>query len=304
MSKVIVAGSINMDIVAFVEKHPKVGETIFGTNLKYFPGGKGANQAVSSAKLGADTTIIGKVGQDGFGQELTQFLKQQNIALKVNTTPDAPTGTAFITVSTTTSNNSIIVISGANFELKPADIDASLIKKGDILVSQFEIPTETIQEFFKHGKQNGAITVFNPAPAKLLSNELMSLIDILILNETELEFICGTSVDPFDDSALVAAIKKIRIGSQTILVTLGTKGVAGYIDGSLLRISGYPVTAVDTTGAGDCFVGALAAHLSKGHSLTEAIKFGNKAASICVTREGAGPSMPSAHEITESDLNG
>ncbi|MCG3165613.1 MAG: Bifunctional ribokinase/ribose-5-phosphate isomerase A [Bacteroidia bacterium] len=297
MNKVIVAGSINMDIVAITKKHPQIGETVFGTDLKYFPGGKGANQAVSSSKLGGKTTMVGMVGSDGFGKELIKFLEDQGMKNQIGISSKNPTGTALITVSTETSNNTIVVVPGANFRLTEKEIEKTEISKGDILVSQFEIPTDTIQAFFKKGKKSGTINILNPAPAKKVSKDLLQLVDILILNETELEVLSEKKVDANDEASISNAVHKIKSGEQSIIVTLGERGAVGFIKDTIVKIEGKKVKAIDTTGAGDCFVGAIAAKLSKNASLTDAIEFANVAASICVTRQGAGPSMPTLKEV-------
>jgi len=297
MKKVIVAGSINMDIVALTEKHPKVGETVFGTDLKYFPGGKGANQAVSSSKLGAKTIIVGMVGTDSFGTELITFLQEQGVGNEISKIENVPTGTAIITVSTETSDNTIVVVPGANFKLSEKEIEKISITKDDILVCQFEIQIETIKAFFKKGRTVGTVNILNPAPAREIPKDLLELVDILILNETELEFISSEKVDVSNEDSISNAVHKIKSDRQSIIVTLGEKGAVGFINDRIVKIEGRKVKAVDTTGAGDCFVGAIAAKLSSNASLTDAIEFGNIAASICVTRQGAGPSMPSLEQV-------
>lgn len=297
MSNVIVAGSINMDIVALTERHPKIGETVFGTDLRYFPGGKGANQAVSSSKLGGITTMVGMVGSDGFGKDLVKFLEGQGVKNQIGTKPEVPTGTALITVSTTTSDNTIVVVPGANFQLTEKEVENTSISKGDILVCQFEIPIDTIKVFLKKGKKVGTVNILNPAPAKPITNELLSLVDILILNETELEILSQNKVDIADENSILIAVHKIKSSNQSVIVTLGEKGAIGFINDAIIKVEGKKVKAVDTTGAGDCFVGAIAARLSKGSSLTDAIEFANVAASICVTRHGAGSSMPTLREV-------
>lgn len=299
-NKVIVAGSINMDIVAITKKHPKIGETVFGTDLKYFPGGKGANQAVSSARLGANTTLVGMVGADNFGKELIKFIEEQGVINKIGNTENFPTGTALITVSTETSDNTIVVIPGANFQLTAKDVDKVDINKGDILVCQFEIHMDTIKAFFEKGKKVGTINILNPAPAKSISKDLLKLINILILNETELEIISGSKIDIDDENSILNAITKIKIDNLSILVTLGEKGVICYIKDQIVKIEGKKVKAVDTTGAGDCFVGAIAAKLSNNSSLIEALEFANTAAAICVTKQGAGTSMPTLNEVLKN----
>lgn len=286
-----------MDIVALTKNHPKVGETVFGTDLKYFPGGKGANQAVSASKLGGNTTMVGMVGEDAFGEELFKFLNEQGIQNSISFIKDVPTGTALITVSSETSDNTIVVIPGANFKLTEIEIEKVIFSKGDVLVSQFEIPVETIISFFKKGRENGTINILNPAPSKKISDELYELVDILILNESELELISNSVVDTTNDDSISKAVNKIKGFEKTIIVTLGEKGALGFIHDKIVKIEGRKVKAIDTTGAGDCFVGAIAAKISAEGSLADAMEFANLAASICVTRQGAGPSMPSLIEV-------
>lgn len=286
-----------MDIVTLTKRHPKVGETVFGSNLNFYPGGKGANQAVSSSKLGGKTTMVGKVGDDSFGKELKTFLTNAGVITLIHTSSDTPTGTAIITVSEDTSDNSIVVVPGANYQLNISEIDQIKFAKGDILVSQFEIPVEVVKFFFWKGRESGTLNILNPAPAMNVSDNLLSLIDVLILNETELEIISKSVVDISDENSIAEAVFKFKKENQSVLVTLGEKGVIAYINDSLVRVAGHKVKALDSTGAGDCFVGAIAAKLSTGASLIEALEFANKAASICVTRMGAGPSMPNLDEV-------
>ncbi len=200
MGRVFVAGSINMDVVATADRHPRIGETVAGTALLYFPGGKGANQAVSAAKLGAPTTLIGRLGKDAFGDELKAFLGAQGIDLSfVQATAGAHTGTAVITAAN--ADNTIVVIPGANALVSAADVASPVLAKGDIAVSQFEIPLPTIAAFFKRARAAGATTILNPAPAIEFGTELLELVDILILNETELGFLTKTELRDTDDPA-------------------------------------------------------------------------------------------------------
>src|SRR5206468_2112991 len=184
MGRVFVAGSINMDVVATADRHPRVGETVAGRQVLYFPGGKGANQAVAAARLGAQTTLIGRVGKDSFGGELKTFLSDQGIALgHVKETAAAHTGTAIITVAE--ADNTIVVIPGSNALLSAEDVAAVPLTEGDVAVSQFEIPLPTIAAFFQRARSAGATTLLNPAPAQKMSADLLALVDILVLNETE-----------------------------------------------------------------------------------------------------------------------
>ncbi len=286
-----------MDIVATTKYHPKNGETVFGSNLKYFPGGKGANQAIASSKLGAKTVMIGKVGDDPFGTQLVDFLKQQNVETSILIEKDTSTGIALITVAEENSDNTIVVISGANFLLTEKDIENIEFEKGDVLISQFEIPTKTIEAFFARGKKIGTINIFNPAPAQSISTNLLSLIDILVLNETELSFISGVTINASDEESILQAIQKLNNSHINVVITLGEKGVLAFHGNERIRILGKKVQAVDSTGAGDCFVGALAASILSGKSFSDSLTFANFAASISVTKEGAGSSMPTLEEV-------
>ncbi|MDI4235404.1 ribokinase [Bradyrhizobium sp. Arg237L] len=298
MGRVFVAGSINMDVVATAERHPRVGETVAGSAVLYFPGGKGANQAVAAAKLGAPTTLIGRLGKDAFGAQLRTFLAAQGVDLSfVKDTPETHTGTAIITVAD--ADNTIVVVPGANALVDADDVAMPVLAKGDIAVSQFEIPQATIVAFFKSAHAAGATTVLNPAPARQFDNELLDLVDILVLNETELGFLTGRELRDSDDyTRFIDAARSLAGSDKIICVTLGKRGVLALAEGEPLMAPGREVKAIDTTGAGDCFVGALASQLAGGSNLRNALSYANVAASICVQRMGAAPSMPTAAEVT------
>ena len=301
MGQVFVAGSINMDVVATAERHPRIGETVAGREVLYFPGGKGANQAVSAAKLGAPTTLIGKLGSDAFGRELKAFLTAQGIDLSlVREIADAHTGTAIITLAD--ADNTIVVIPGANGLVSPEDVAAPRLAKGDVAVSQFEIPLPTIAAFFARARAAGATTILNPAPAMAFGTELLELVDILILNESELGLLAGSELSDSDDPArIIDAAKTLQgDGKRIVCVTLGKRGVLALADGQPLIVEGRAIKAIDTTGAGDCFVGAVAAQLAANRSIGDALNYANVAASICVQRMGAAPSMPTAAEVEKA----
>jgi ribokinase len=298
MGRVVVAGSINMDVVATASRHPRIGETVAGSSVRYFPGGKGANQAVAAAKLGAPTTLIGRLGNDAFGVELRTFLAAQGVDLSlVQDTSGARTGTAVITVAN--ADNTIVVAPGANALVSATDVAAPALAKGDIAVSQFEIPLPAISAFFTRARAAGATTILNPAPAIEFSRELFDLVDILILNETELGFLARTELHNTDDHArFLEAARSLPIGRDKIVcVTLGKRGVLALVHDESLLVTGRAVEAIDTTGAGDCFVGAVAAQLAGGRSIGDALAYANAAASICVQRIGAAPSMPTEEEV-------
>jgi ribokinase len=298
MGRVFVAGSINMDVVATADRHPRIGETVAGREVLYFPGGKGANQAVAAAKLGAATTLIGRVGADAFGHDLRTFLAAQGIDLAlVQDTPETHTGTAVITVAN--ADNTIVVIPGANALVTSTDVAAATLAKGDVAVSQFEIPQPVIGAFFKRARAAGATTIRNPAPALEFGPELLDIVDILILNETELGLLAKTELRDTDHhTRFIEVVRSLQAGADKIIcVTLGRRGMVALVNDEPLIIPGREVDALDTTGAGDCFVGAVAAQVASGKPIHEALEYANIAASICVQRMGAAPSMPTAAEV-------
>ena len=300
MGRVFVAGSINMDVVATATRHPKVGETVAGSAVHYFPGGKGANQAVAAAKLGASTALIGRLGADAFGQQLRAFLATQGVDLAmVKDTAGADRGTAIITIAN--ADNSFVVVPGANARVSADDVATPVLARADVAVSQFEIPLPTVGAFFERARAAGATTILNPAPAIACSPALLDLADILILNETELGFFTHTELHDSDatDRFVEAARRLPTAANAIICVTLGRRGVLALVGGEAVMIAGRAVTAVDTTGAGDGFVGALAAQLAGGATIRDALSYANAAAAICVQRMGAAPSMPTAAEVDE-----
>jgi ribokinase len=298
MGQVIVAGSINMDVVATADRHPAIGETVAGREVLYFPGGKGGNQAVAAAKLGAATMLIGCTGADAFGRDTRAFLAMQGIDIAyVREVAGTGTGTAIITVAH--ADNTIVVVPGANALVGVTDVSVPTLRKGDVAVSQFEIPLPVITAFFTRARGAGAITILNPAPAMPIDRELMALVDVLILNESELGLLAAIELQETDlDARFVDAASTLQTDHRpNICVTLGKRGAIALIDGQVHLEAARLVKAIDTTGAGDCFVGAIAAQLADGHSLQSAIGYANVAASLCVQRMGAGPSMPTAKEV-------
>jgi ribokinase len=298
MGRVLVAGSINMDIVARALRFPRIGETVGGEGLAFFPGGKGANQAVAAARSGAPTALIGRLGDDTSGRELQAFLAGQRVDLShVQTTAQAHSGTAIITVCD--GDNTIVVVPGANALVDASDAEAPTVQADDVLVSQLEIPVATIAAFFRRGRAAGARTILNPAPASESGRDVLALADIVVLNETELGFFMASDVgaDAPPEQVIVLARRLQSAKDQIVCVTLGRRGVIALVDGDVIAIPGHAVAVVDTTGAGDCFVGALAARLADGVAVGAALEYANLAASICVQRMGAGPSMPTHDEV-------
>ncbi len=300
MGKAVVVGSINMDIVAFVQRHPKVGETVFGDKVEYFPGGKGSNQAVSCKRLGCKSVMVGRVGDDVFGEQMLKFQQNEGIDTHcVKKLKGVATGTAFITVSKD-SENSIIVLSGANSIWDETFLDEIVFERDDVVLAQFEVPDDVIIKSFQKAKQNGAATILNPAPIRPISRTLAELSDILVVNEVELSELLGSDVDiNEDESVFNAAERLLKDGYGSVVVTLGAKGVCVVNNKVKDKIDSKPVKAVDTTGAGDTFIGALASGLLLGKNISKAAEFANIAASISVTREGAASSIPTINEVNK-----
>jgi ribokinase len=247
--------------------------------------------------------LLGKLGKDAFGDSLQQFLQGETLHLDyLSFSDDAPTGVALIVVDEN-SENTIVVLSGSNFEITDDDVAQVDLQPEDIVVSVFEIPQPTIRTLFKKAQDIGAKTILNPAPANPFVGGLEQLVNYLVLNETELAFFAGTD-NVSDDVATIReqAMKLRQFDEQVIIVTLGSKGVVCLAGDDIIRVEGREVDAVDTTGAGDCFVGALAVALSEGQALEQALNFANVAASISVQTLGASASLPH-RETVESELN-
>jgi ribokinase len=299
MRKIFVVGSINRDLVVYVDGLPRPGETVFGNRFQHFPGGKGANQAVAASRLGGVVHLVGNVGSDAFGKEMRDFLAAENIDTSEIAILDAtPTGVALITVDSI-SENSIVVVSGANMVWHSRDLTRMKIEPADIVISQFEIPLEIIESVFERAKEIGATTILNPAPIKPATEKILRNVDYLVVNELELEASSGATVNPDDSTSVYAAIEKLhQHGPLSIIATLGARGALVSCPDGRYKAQGHKVNAVDTTGAGDCFIGAFAATLAKSDSVPDAIDFANKAAAISVTRPGAATSFPRVAEVS------
>lgn len=296
MGRVVVLGSINRDLVVSVTAHPRPGETVAGDNLREFPGGKGANQAVAARRAGAETVLVGAVGDDGFGAAMQAFLAGEALDLSALRLVDhVPTGIALITLDAH-GENSIIVVPGANAVLEPHDTEALGMAPGDCVLAQFEVPEGFIEAGFRRARMMGARTILNPAPMKALTPSLLALTDMLVLNETELEGASGRT-GLRTENEIVAAAQCLAGPNRAVIVTLGPRGALAVTAEGLIRIDGERVDAVDTTGAGDCFVGNLAAGLARDLTLAEAMHRAGRAAAISVTRAGAATSMPYTHEL-------
>ncbi|NOI14241.1 ribokinase [Vibrio hepatarius] len=298
MNKLVVLGSVNADHVLQVPSFPRPGETLHGRNYQVIPGGKGANQAVAAARLKADTGFIACVGDDAFGINIRENFKMDNIDIgAVKMQPNCPTGIAMIQVSDS-GENSICISAEANAKLTAEAIEPDLerIRQADYLLMQLETPLCGIEKAAQVAKQAQTTVILNPAPAKALSDELLSCIDIITPNETEAEVLTGIEVTG-DVTAQKAANALHSKGIDTVLITLGAKGVWLSVGGQGELIAGFRVKATDTTAAGDTFNGALVTGLLEQLPLKSAIKFAHAAAAISVTRFGAQTSIPSREEV-------
>ena len=252
-SPVIVFGSINMDLVVYSDKQPAKGETILGNSFETFQGGKGANQAVAIARLGIPVSLIGKVGDDVFGDELLENLNSEHVDTSMVGRHEGPSGVAFIYVFEETSENQIIVISGSNEQVKSNQISDKELSASDVLISQLEVSPSEIEDLFIKAKNTGTIG---------------------------------------------QAIKDLNLSTtQSVVVTLGSKGVYVYTNQKGQLINGHKVDAVDTTGSGDCFIGALASQYLESKNLLDSVDFANKAAALSVMKKGASASMPTMEEV-------
>ncbi len=293
MRTIYVAGSVNQDIVVTAERAPRPGETVFGTGLEFFPGGKGANQAVAARLLGGRVRFAGKIGADAFGAEMRRYLATHDLAGDLVESESEPTGTALIIVADD-GENSITVVSGANATLDADDcpgLDGA--QAGDLLVLQNEIPLETTVELLSRARRQGVTTIFNAAPAVRLPESAWGDLDLAVVNEHEYATFFGEELEAGAPSELATVVDaRARQAGLGIVLTLGAAGAVGAMEGELAEVSGRPVEAVDTTGAGDCFTGALAVALAESRVLASALAFANAAASLAVTRMGASASFP------------
>ena len=295
---IAVVGSSNMDLVVKSKRIPATGETILGGDFIMAPGGKGANQAVAAAKLGARVFFIAKLGDDIFGsQSLNNFKKEGVNTRYVLQTKDAPSGVALIMVDDD-GNNVIVVAPGANNNLTPEDVKEaeSDIALSGALVAQLEVPIETIEFAAGLANKSNVPFILDPAPAQQLSEQLLKMVDVLTPNETEAHILTGIEVKDAD-SAGAAAQKLLECGVKNVILTMGASGYLTVSGEGTEFVEARKVTAVDSTAAGDAFTGSLAVGLARGQSLSEAALFANNVAAVSVTKMGAQPSMPTVQEV-------
>lgn len=300
MNTITVIGSINLDTTLRVSQMPKPGETMHAKEHFTAGGGKGANQAVAAKRSGADTYFIGAVGNDGAGTVMSELLEQEEIdTTGVIKLDNQSTGQAFITVDDA-GENSILIFSGANNSFTPEDVQesAEIIGKSDFLISQFESAINSTTEAFNIARSKQVKTILNPAPAlSEMPKELLSVTDMIIPNETETEILTGIKVT--DEKSLKKAADYLHdLGIEAVIITIGSKGAFYDVNGKSGIVPAFKVKAVDTTAAGDTFIGALSTILKTDYSnIEEAITYGNKASSLTVQRYGAQPSIPYKNEL-------
>lgn len=300
VAQIVVVGSLNMDLVVRSPRIPQPGETIIGGDFLTLPGGKGANQAIAAARLGGQVQMVGRVGQDEFGELLLGNLASAGVDHDwVMQDRTAPTGVALIVVDAF-GQNSIVVAPGANMRLQPTDIETveHVIAGADILLVQLESPLETVWAAVQIAHQHSVKIVLNPAPAQALPTRLLSFVDILIPNQSETALLTGLPVATPAD-AETGARRLLKAGVRTVIITLGARGTLLASQEGIEIFPAFDVTPVDATAAGDAFVGAFAVALAEGHELAQVVRWGNAAGALATTRFGAQPSLPMRPEVEQ-----
>ncbi len=298
MPEIAVVGSLNMDLVIRTPHLPVPGETIIGRDFSTAPGGKGANQAVAAARLGGEVVMVGRVGTDDFASALRSNLNAGGVdTTYVLTDHQASTGVALITIDAK-GQNTIVVAPGANGDVFREDIDHAkgAIASSRVLVAQLEVPLDTVTYALELARASHIITLLNPAPAQPLSDRVLALCDVIIPNETEASTLTGIPVKDWE-SARAAARELGRHGVPIVIITLGARGALAWHSGAVSHIPAFPVTPVDTTAAGDAFVGAFALALARGLDLSTVLVRASAAGALATTKLGAQPSLPSESEL-------
>lgn len=299
---VIVVGSLNMDLVVRAPRIPRPGETVLGSDFKQVPGGKGGNQADAAAKLGAETAMIGAVGNDSMGDQLVHSLKKDGVNVDmVLVKENLSTGVAAIVVEDS-GNNAITVAPGANSGLTPEDLEGmeKVFERAKVMLVQLETPLDTVKAALRMAREKKVTTILNPAPANELDSETLSLVDILTPNESELELLSGMDTDTIE-KVEAAGRSLLKKGVSKLIVTLGSQGSLHIDKDSARLLPAYHVKAVDTTAAGDSFNAALAVSIAKGESMEDALEFATKVGAMTVTKHGAQTSLPLIHAVEAFD---
>ena len=298
--KILVLGSFVADAAFRAARLPGWGETLMGSGFALGPGGKGSNQAVAAARAGAEVQMLSRLGEDAFGTLARETWAAEGIDASLTATCETATGSAAILIDDRTGQNAIVVVPGACFTLRPKDVEAAgeAIRTAEILLTQLELPLDTVECGLRLAREAGVRTILNPAPAQRLSDEILGLADFLIPNESEAALLTGMPVETKAQAEWAAKALMGR-GARCVIVTLGEAGALVCVEGvAAVWVEAFRAgSVVDTTGAGDGFCGAFAAALSEGLSVVEAARFGCAAAGISVTRAGTAPSMPRRDEI-------
>ena len=299
MAKVIVFGGINMDLFAYIPRSTREGETITASSIEFYLGGKGANQAVAASRLGAEVAFVGTVGKDEFGEKLIRMISSENIDTSLINSKAGQSGTALINVLEN-SNNEVISYPGTNKLTQHAYIDEGSLSEAEIIICQMEVNEEETFNLFKRAKQKNCKTILNLAPYKKIRSEILTLTDVLIVNETEFSELSGIELNLINEDINIDIINSPEsLKSIDLIVTLGKRGVLIFSKGKKTFIAAEQVKAIDTVGAGDCFVGAMSYGILNGKDLLAASKFANKVASISVSKKGAAASMPFLKDIPD-----
>jgi ribokinase len=297
--RVCVVGAANIDLISYVPRLPEVGETLHGTQFRLGYGGKGANQAVMAAKLGAEVAMVTKLGRDTFGDGTLENFRSLGIdTTYVTTTDEASSGVAPIFVEPS-GDNAIVIVTGANDLISADEIEQArtAMARAGVVVCQLEIPVDTTLLALRAARDEGTRTVLNPAPARAdLPDELLRLSDVFCPNQGEAALLTGTQVDTVDEAAEAAALLRDR-GAGSVVVTLGHDGCLVSDDEGVEHLPGESVEAVDTTGAGDAFVGAMATFLARGEGLRESARWANRVAALSVRGHGTQTSFPGADDL-------
>lgn len=297
---IVVVGSTNTDLVTRVARIPAPGETVLGGDLQIVAGGKGANQAVAAARLGAAVTFVARVGDDAFGKNALDNFRREGLNVEhVSVTLGVPSGVALIPVNEATGENAIVVAPGANARLSPEDVDAAAgaFDFARALVVSLEVPLETVARAIEAGHARRLPVILNPAPARPLPPELLSRVSLLTPNESEAAQLCGRAPEAGFASLDEMAGALLDLGVDAAVVTLGARGAVLVTPDGVEHVPGFAVQAVDTVAAGDCFTGALAVEIASGRALRAAVRFASAAAALSVTREGAQPALPTREEV-------
>jgi len=295
MSDILVVGSLNADLVVRTPRFPQPGETISGDDLQVIPGGKGANQAVAASRLGANVSMLGRVGRDNFGNFLLENLKSNKVNSQLVQRDNASTGTAVIVVDGN-GQNSIVLSAGANGNVSLPDVKLASFSTFNLLLLQLEIPTPTVLSAARLAKENGVRVLLNPAPAREVPSELISLADFIIPNETELSLLTNQPVNDIPSAEQAAKIL-LECGAQNVIVTLGSNGALIVTHTITKHIPSFKVDVADTTAAGDAFIGGFATAQLQDGSLEDAVRYGCACGALAATKFGAQPSLPTKEEV-------